>query len=463
MIEKPSQTHWVVVAALILLAMFMQLGVFKAPPSVLIFSVLGLIVFMAAFLKTNIALGILVISMLLSPEFGSSGGGGRAVVLRFDDVLMFMIFFGWMAKMAVRKDVGVMKKTSVNRPIFFYVFVCVFSSIVGVLLGTTEMAKSFFYNLKYIEYFMLYFIVLNNIENKKQVRTFLYLMLGTCLIVGIYALLFHSEGRATAPFEGKSGEPNTLAGYLVVMMGAALGMMIHSRSMRARLIYGGFFVFMIFPLVFTLSRTGWLGFITMYAAFIFFSKRYKGILIFTCVAMIAAAPILLPKKVHHRFERTFNTGRSYQVGDKDVQLDESAGARIRSWQDSVERWTRRPVLGTGVASGRVLYDMQYGRFLREVGLLGVLSFGWIVFELFRMCLKVYRLKDEDPMAMGLSLGFMCSLVGLLVMGIGAEIFIIIRIMEPFWFLAAMVMSFYLIDQESEETSVETPPVKLRRV
>jgi hypothetical protein len=41
---------------------------------------------------------------------------------------------------------------------------------------------------------------------------------------------------------------------------------------------------------------------------------------------------------------------------------------------------------------------------------------------------------------GVSLGFLAGFIGLLVHGFAANTFIIVRIMEPFWFLTAVVVS-----------------------
>jgi len=138
-----------------------------------------------------------------------------------------------------------------------------------------------------------------------------------------------------------------------------------------------------------------------------------------------------------------------------MQLDESAGARIRSWNDSLEHWMKRPVIGYGVASGRVLYDMQYGRLLREVGAVGFLSFCWLMVRLFSAAFRSYRNENNTEFDRGLCLGFICSLFGLLAMGVGAEAFIIIRIMEPFWFLAAMVVTLPVLN-ETDYPECEIP-------
>ena len=45
---------------------------------------------------------------------------------------------------------------------------------------------------------------------------------------------------------------------------------------------------------------------------------------------------------------------------------------------------------------------------------------------------------QDDWERGLTLGFLAGFIGLLVHSFAAGTFIIVRIMEPFWFLAAVV-------------------------
>jgi hypothetical protein len=48
-------------------------------------------------------------------------------------------------------------------------------------------------------------------------------------------------------------------------------------------------------------------------------------------------------------------------------------------------------------------------------------------------------------------GLIAGLVGLLVHAIGANTFIIVRIMEPFWFLTGIVIALSQINDESIHT------------
>jgi len=46
----------------------------------------------------------------------------------------------------------------------------------------------------------------------------------------------------------------------------------------------------------------------------------------------------------------------------------------------------------------------------------------------------------EPFYKGLILGFISGFAGILTQAIGTNTFIIVRIMEPFWFLCAIVMT-----------------------
>jgi energy-converting hydrogenase Eha subunit B len=49
-------------------------------------------------------------------------------------------------------------------------------------------------------------------------------------------------------------------------------------------------------------------------------------------------------------------------------------------------------------------------------------------------------------------GLIAGLVGLLVHAIGANTFIIVRIMEPFWFVVGIVIALNSIHEESKKVS-----------
>ena len=72
------------------------------------------------------------------------------------------------------------------------------------------MAGTFFV-LKYFEYYIVYFMAVNYLKEKKQMERLVWAMLTVCLIVCAIAIYQIPSGiRVSAPFEGETGEPNTL-------------------------------------------------------------------------------------------------------------------------------------------------------------------------------------------------------------------------------------------------------------
>jgi O-antigen ligase len=401
-----------------------------------------MIIFALAFLKTDLAIGILVVSMLLSPELELGAVAGRSVVLRFDDIFLFVIFFGWLAKLAIFKELGVLKKTPLNGPIIVYVLVCVLSTALSLIEGQGSVKTSFFYLVKYFEYFLVYFLVVNNIHSLRQVKIFVNLMILVCVAACLYGLYnyFTTGMRVTAPFEGLEGEANTLSGYLVLLMAIMMGLLLYYDSRRMRFVLFMAMGVSVLALIFTLSRSGWISFIFMYLVFIFVSRRSKPVLIMGFIVMLFLGPLLTPRVVHERVAETFRYGKTYEFFGHRVKIDESGSARIDAWQKGFKKLAEKPLLGHGVP-GAAVVDNQYTLIMTETGLAGLAAFLFLLLTIFRR--GFYAMKETEGKsgyAYGLSVGFLAGFSGLVAHASTAATFILIRIMEPFWFFMAIVVS-----------------------
>lgn len=440
--NKNGQTSLAIIIPLLFLVVIAFL-IFSKPPitSPAVF-LLALVVFIIAFIKTDVALIILIFSMLLSPEFNIGGIPGRAVVVRADDVFLFVVFFGWLAKMAVNKELGLLKSNPLNKPILIYTFIVILATLLGALQGYVNIKYSSFYILKYIEYFLLFFMVTNNIRDIKQVKIFVFFILFVCFLVSIYAwwLHFTTPMRVTAPFEGKAGEANTLAGYLLLIAGVILGLILYPASNRQRILLLALLGFIMPVFLFTLSRGAWLGFFPMFLTLVIISRKVKNIILITFITLIILSPLILPEFVKQRVKSTFVPYKTYTVFGRQLSFDEASVIRIEVWKNSIERWSKRPILGYGVLGGGGTVDSQYARVLIETGMLGFIAFTWLMVMIFRVGWRTFKAAEGNNFARGLSLGFIAGFAGLLTQALTAGTFIIVRIMEPFWFLAAIVVS-----------------------
>ena len=90
---------------------------------------LAVVFFLIAFLKTDLALVIIILSMLLSPELRAGQVASRNIKVRAEDLFIFVIFLGWLAQMAVKKELGLMKRNPLNVPILLFITICLISSL----------------------------------------------------------------------------------------------------------------------------------------------------------------------------------------------------------------------------------------------------------------------------------------------------------------------------------------------
>jgi len=453
------RTHDLVV--MFLLAMVLALGMSLVKPTIGIQLAVGFMILLIAFASVRAAIYLLIFSMLLSPEIAvgqiqGRGVGGREISLRFDDLLLIVIGFSWLVKTIVYRELALIKSTPVNRPILYYMLVCVGATLLGILAGRVRPVTGLFFVMKYFEYFFIFVMVVNNVSTKDQAVRLVMALLATCCIISLYAIYQIPSGqRATAPFEGESGEPNTLGGYLAVMMAVVTGLLLHLKSIRVRTLLGILLGLISLALMATLSRSSYLAVTGMFLAVFLTQWQRRGVVMVLLVAMIAV-PLVAPTNVKQRVSDTF-FGREYggEVKVAGVALDLSTSERIRSWQHVFKDWTRQPLLGYGV-TGYAWTDAQYVKTLGETGLAGIVTFWFMIFRLWKRARESF-LTEQDRFCRGLAHGFLLGIVAALVHAIGANTFIIIRIMEPFWLCAGLVMLLPTLDGKAESDAEAQVP------
>jgi hypothetical protein len=423
----------------------------------------ALVLFVLAFVRTEFALYLMVFSMLLSPEITTSYGGlaeRRDVTLRTEDFVLIIIGFSWLAKTAVNKELGLVAKTPLNRPIVAYIGVNLMATLLGYLMGSVKTAAGYLYVLKYIEYFVVYFMVVNNLRDRAHARRLLAAAMVTAAVVSIIGLTQIPSGeRVSAPFEGETGEPNTFGGYLLFMMALAGGIALETTSLTVRARFAALVGLMAVPFAFTLSRASYIGVLPAYGALLALTTRRRAMVALLLVAVVCSPALLLiaPPSVVNRVVYTFQpeanqpTVRLGKVG-----LDPSTSARILSLRQALAGWLERPILGFGV-TGFAFMDAQYARVLVETGIVGLLCFVWLLWSVIRAARAVH-LTMVDPFDRGLAMGFIAGTFGLLAHAIGSNTFIVIRIMEPFWLFAGIVLMQPVFVREEASVTARPLPV-----
>ena len=447
----------VILVIVMLLCIITGFGITKVSSKLALVGAVAVSGVIICFVWPPISLYFLIFSMLLSPEFGERGTQGGGMTIRLDDLILVLISFSWLAKSSLNKDLGLFPKTPLNRSITAYVTICLFSTVLGGLFGKISLG-GYMFVLKYFEYFMVFFMAVNFITTRKQAKLFLILLLVTCAIVGLYALSqLPLGGRVSTPFEGKEGEPGTLGGYLILLMSVSIGVLLTSELKRVKLLLTGLILICFVALMATQSRATWMGLPVMYLCFIVMSKK-RLMLLGVLAVVIAVGPFIMPKSYVERYSGTFKREEGYKatVGGKSLALDSSATERVQSWQGSLKDFKNHPIFGYGI-NGYWFIDGQYFRTLVELGLVGMSIFLFMLYQIGKFLLAAYRISD-DSLGKGLTMGLFAGFLALLVHCIGSNTFIVVRIMEPFWFLMGIAVVLYQLKMKELEALQNGPDV-----
>ncbi|MCM8796403.1 MAG: O-antigen ligase family protein, partial [Candidatus Omnitrophica bacterium] len=315
----------------------------------------------------------------------------------------------------------------------------------------------------YLEYFLFFIMVRDSLKDIKQAKFFIAIFLFTAFLTAIYSNVYIEEQlsdnasffRVVPPVETRKGqESNTLGGYFIFMMGITAGILLYTRSLPIKVSLICLELAMFRGFLYTLSRGSYLAFVPMIIALVYFTKQGKIILIYVLVTSSLLFVLFMPQIVRERILTTITIKEDFS-GQR-IEWEASPQARLDSWKVVLfERFPRSPFFGHGVA--KFFIDGQIFLTLCEVGLVGLFLLGWVFLRLFIIIRNIIELDwvKKDDFAIGLSIGFLSAFIGMLFHGIGTNTFIVIKTMEPFWFMAAIVISLpQLLRQQKTPKTID---------
>lgn len=428
------------------------------PPQVVLMLSGSLAILVLSFFSANFTASLIVLAMLLSPEIAVGNVPGRDITIRVEDLLLIVLGGIGMLRLAASRQARLHVSTPLNPPIILYSLSFILSTALAMMLMGLSPLRGTFFALKYIEYFVIYYLTLGVVQTRKEYKLFLTLFLITFAIVNIFAWTQAATvNRVAAPFEGDQPEPNTLGGYQVLIFAVIMGLFLYTRSVFLKVIYIGMILMMIFPFLRTLSRASFTAIVPTYLSFLWFTGRKRTLLVSVFFLAVILAVLFLPEQVRTRIKDTFTAHEQKDIAPVTVAgitFGPSASARLRSYIRACEEWQKRPVLGWGI-TGAGFIDGQYFRNLVELGAIGVLAFVFLLGSIYKSVYRIYR-QTNDPLYKGLALGVLAGHVGMIFHATTANTFILIRIMEPYWFLMAMVMMIPKVEEVERQKAREAP-------
>ena len=401
-------------------------------------STVALFVYILTFIDIRIGLAALFLTIGMSPELTI----GEVSNVRLEDFVVPVIFIAWITRLIEKREE--FAPTVLKAPIILYIVVAIVASLLGITAETTKPTRCFMVFGKTVEYFIIFLIVLNNIKSEKDAKAFIIMAIIIAIISSFRSLTTYEIEKETIRATRVMGPPgetaNILAGYIIMNMGITVGLFLSLQNIRYRLLLGLIFFFLLYTLMFTFSRTGYAA---LALGLIFFGIIKKRQVLFVVLVALIAFPLIAPPEVANRAMTISNVPTQDQP--------ESWKARVAAWNESIDVVISSPLFGKGLGSVNLAdTDNEYVKVAREMGILGLLVFVWLMVKIGIQAFFAYNNVTYDKFIHGYIAGYLIAFLSILIHAMGATSFTSIRTMETFMLLTGIFVAIVNNYQEWEK-------------
>jgi len=393
----------------------------------------------------NLPLILLIMAIAFSPSFSAGViEGGRVIEVRVEDVLIVILGLAWVANFLISKREKI-KRPPLFLPILAWLGIGFFSILINWIFMNIGISRGFFYFLKEIEFFFLYFYVFYHIKNLNSAERIINFwvitgILNTCLI--IYQLIagigYGNYGPSMFMEEG----PLPSGGFFLILFANLFNVFLYyySRlklSKIKKIVLALCILSLPVGIISSGSRTSILGLMLVVILSLFFYQFKYGALksIFVILGLLIIIGVIF-----------------YFVSDKvPYILNLQPERALRSIDQRAEIWDSQLKampdnlfyyffgMGKSVLLTSDESHSQYVRNFIETGIIGSLIFFFLIFVIIKKAFGGFLLKKE-PLLIGLSSGLLVSTIAMLFISIAAEGFLVVKINEVYWFFAAITVS-----------------------
>lgn len=314
-------------------------------------------------------------------------------------------------------------KNKLNLYIYFFIVILSFSLMISNAVGV-----SFGDHIIFISYIILYFIIINVINQKKEFNSFIKIFFITSFLVSIYALIqyygldpyFTEINEITSTI----GQKNWISNYLAIIFPVIFSYFLLQREKKNKLIYYLLLSVLYATLMICQSRGIWISIslTLIFAIYIIFKFKFYEIfeknkkwlialfIIFLIITIIYSTDNPLNKSVITVTERAISTFD---------EKDPSVKTRLLIWGSTLDMIKDKPLLGSGIGTFKMNYLDYQADFLKknpdyikfsgkaaeshneylqmgaELGIVGLGIFLSILFVFYSLTLKYLKSKHNN--------------------------------------------------------------------
>ncbi|MFC1804526.1 O-antigen ligase family protein [Candidatus Omnitrophota bacterium] len=372
-----------------------------------------------------------------------------AISIAAMNVFAGFLLVGFLIKKAIKKE-ALFNKTALNKPLLILFAITVLS-----LFNTIDLTDSLKGGVfKLLRYILVFFIILQELKDAKHARRAVFSMVfgvvfasldgiwqvatGHDFVRGYEPIINLGLVRATASFK----DANTFGIYLSAIAPLLLGMTLFYFKRRARALFIALSLLVLLAALLTYSRPTLLA---LYVALFFLAiaRKNKGMIIFL-VILTLLSPFLLPASIKEwagkveynpiRFMCNDDRIAIYQHSFNMIKAHPLLGVGANTYMKNYRFYKNSPEYRNIVTSDYIYAHNNFLHMAAEIGLAGLAVFFWLLYQLFRQGVNIYRKLQDDYLRV-LSLSLSACLIAFLINGLTESSLYYSRVSLLFWYLA----------------------------
>lgn len=324
---------------------------------------------------------------------------GSTFSIAVTQTALFLAAVFWVWKMVLEKKSSI-PKTGLERYFLIYIILGAIS-----MLFAAEGGMLYIF-VKRVLLIPIVYIIAGNMTDRKWLRIMLFSLIGAMVILSILGI--HKYLTGVGGLEGRLKlfhHYMTSGGILMIISLLTFGFVIVKTPVRLRLAAFACGSLMLFPLIFTFTRSSWLGFVCgMSLMAVLHSKKWLIVIVSAVMLIGIFAPYSLKKRALSAFDPTHpnNVERTYM------------------WIAGLEMMKDRPLTGMGDVDLKQIYDRYKSPLAKQrnghlhnnfimfgatLGVPGFILFFALFIHIFIIGFRNYRkVPEHDRLMKGVALG-----------------------------------------------------------
>ncbi len=353
------------------------------------------------------------------------------------DIFVFIIIGVWILKLFYKKETFWNKELILPTTIFFsWALFSLLFNTAELFLSLNEFLVSFAYYLRYLAYFLLLFVCVNEVKKDKN-NYWLNIFIFSAVLISIFGFLqlkyfpnFYELNMDESwwdphiwRFLSTWFDPNFLWGYIAftisILIGVIWDKLINKKFTTSFFIYNIIFILLLISLLLTFSRSAYLAFLIAWFIFALFADKRLIIIGIICVSLMISISDRAKKRAYNA---VISATALFTQTEK--TLDPTSQLRVKSWKIGWDIFQNKPITWTGFNTLKIVQKKYWSSMtnshagsgidssiltvMSTTGIIGIISFLWIYLKMIILSFKNYKKKRY------ISLWFISGLCGIFI-------------------------------------------------